>query len=54
MLLADLTDVTNPIGIATDWRVVLHEVAGHGILYEAVNGQTSASRTVQEIVLLSF
>ena len=36
--LADLTDVTNPLGIATDWRVVLHEVAGHGILYEAVNG----------------
>ena len=38
MLLADLTDVTNPVGIANDWRVVLHEVAGHGILYEAVNG----------------
>ena len=38
MLLADLTDVTNPLGIATDWRVVLHEVAGHGIFYEAVNG----------------
>ena len=36
--LADQTNVTNPIGIANDWRVVLHEVAGHGILYEAVNG----------------
>ena len=36
--LADQTNVVNPIGIAADWRVVLHEVAGHGILYEAVNG----------------
>ena len=36
--LADRTNVTNPVGIAADWRVVLHEVAGHGILYEAVNG----------------
>jgi zinc metalloprotease ZmpB len=36
--LADSSNVVNPIGIAADWRVVLHEVAGHGILYEAVNG----------------
>ena len=34
--LADLTDTTNPIGIATDWRVVLHELGGHGILYDHV------------------
>jgi hypothetical protein len=34
--LADTTDTTNPIGIATDWRVVLHELAGHGILYDHV------------------
>ena len=35
--LADLGDTTNPIGIATDWRVVLHELGGHGILYDHVN-----------------
>jgi zinc metalloprotease ZmpB len=34
--LADTTDTTNPIGIATDWRVVLHELGGHGILYDHV------------------
>ncbi len=34
--LADLTDTANPIGIATDWRVVLHELGGHGILYDHV------------------
>jgi zinc metalloprotease ZmpB len=34
--LADSIDTTNSIGIANDWRVVLHEVAGHGILYEFV------------------
>lgn len=34
--LADLTDTTDPIGIATDWRVVLHELGGHGILYDHV------------------
>jgi zinc metalloprotease ZmpB len=32
--LADMGDTTNPIGIANDWRVVLHELAGHGIIYE--------------------
>lgn len=34
--LADLTNIANPIGIATDWRVVLHELGGHGILYDHV------------------
>lgn len=32
--LADLGDTTNPMGIASDWRVVLHELGGHGIIYE--------------------
>jgi hypothetical protein len=36
--LADLTDTTNPIGIATDWRVHLHELGGHGILHDHVGG----------------
>lgn len=36
--LADATDTANPIGIATDWRVVLHELGGHGILYDHVGG----------------
>jgi hypothetical protein len=35
--LADLGDTTNPIGLANDWRVVLHELGGHGILYDHVN-----------------
>jgi hypothetical protein len=35
--LADLGDITNPIGIAADWRVVLHELGGHGILYDHVS-----------------
>jgi len=35
--LMDLTDTTNPLGRACDPRVHLHEVLGHGILYEAVN-----------------
>lgn len=34
--LADAGDTTSPIGIATDWRVVLHELGGHGILYDHV------------------
>lgn len=34
--LADLADTANPIGFATDWRWVLHELAGHGILYDHV------------------
>jgi len=35
--LADLGDVANPIGLATDFRVMLHELGGHGILYDHVN-----------------
>jgi zinc metalloprotease ZmpB len=35
--LAETSNTINPIGIADDWRVVLHELAGHGILYEHVN-----------------
>ncbi|MFL6215774.1 MAG: hypothetical protein ACJ74J_17965 [Blastocatellia bacterium] len=34
--LADITDVDNPVGIATDWRVILHEMAGHGTLEDHV------------------
>ena len=36
-MLADLTDTANPLGLACDWRVVLHELGGHGILYNHVN-----------------
>ena len=36
--LADLTNVAQPLGIACDYRVVLHELAGHGTLYNHVNG----------------
>jgi zinc metalloprotease ZmpB len=35
--LADTSNIVNPIGIAADWRVVLHELGGHGILYCHVN-----------------
>ncbi|NJO61136.1 MAG: hypothetical protein HC836_23630 [Richelia sp. RM2_1_2] len=35
--LADANDTTNPISIAADWRVVLHELGGHGILHDHVN-----------------
>ncbi len=35
--LADMTDLVNPMGIAADWRVVLHELGGHGILYDHIN-----------------
>lgn len=35
--LADTGDTTNPIGIANDYRVVLHELGGHGVLYNHVN-----------------
>jgi hypothetical protein len=34
--LADLADLANPIGFATDWRWTLHELGGHGILYDHV------------------
>ncbi len=35
--LADLSDTANPLGLACDYRVVLHELAGHGTLYNHVN-----------------
>ncbi len=35
--LADLSDTTNPLGLACDWRVVLHELGGHGILWNHIN-----------------
>jgi hypothetical protein len=34
--LADTGDIANPISIAADWRVVLHELGGHGILWDHV------------------
>ncbi len=34
--LADTGDTANPIGIAADWRVHLHELGGHGILHDHV------------------
>jgi zinc metalloprotease ZmpB len=37
-MLADLSNTANPIGLACDWRVVLHELGGHGVLYNHVNG----------------
>jgi hypothetical protein len=37
-MLADLSNPANPIGLACDWRVVLHELGGHGVLYNHVNG----------------
>lgn len=37
-MLADLSNVAQPMGIACDYRVVLHELAGHGTLYNHVNG----------------
>ncbi len=36
-LLADNSDTSSPMGIAADWRVHLHELGGHGILYEHVD-----------------
>ena len=35
--LADASNIASPIGIAADWRVVLHELAGHGILWDHVD-----------------
>jgi hypothetical protein len=35
--LADVGDPSHPIGIADDFRVVLHELGGHGILYNHVS-----------------
>jgi zinc metalloprotease ZmpB len=34
--LADLRNLKKPIGIACDWRIVLHELLGHGILYNHI------------------
>jgi hypothetical protein len=34
--LADSTDTANPLGSACDWTVVLHEIGGHGILYDHI------------------
>ena len=35
--LADTGNVAQPISIAADWRVVIHEIGGHGILWNHVN-----------------
>jgi zinc metalloprotease ZmpB len=35
--LADLDDQTNPIGMACHWRIVMHELFGHGILYSHIS-----------------
>jgi len=35
--LADTGDSANPVGIADDYRVVLHELGGHGVLYNHVS-----------------
>jgi len=35
--LADTNDTANPLGIACDYRVVLHEIGGHGVLYNHVH-----------------
>jgi hypothetical protein len=36
-MLADLTDTDHPVGLACDRRVALHELCGHGVLYNHVN-----------------
>ena len=38
-MLADLTDTVHPLGLACDYRVTLHELGGHGVLYSHVNFQ---------------
>jgi hypothetical protein len=38
--LAHVGDTANPIGIAVDWRVHLHELGGHGILWDHVGKAT--------------
>jgi zinc metalloprotease ZmpB len=35
--LAHTGDIANPISIGADWRVVIHEIGGHGILWDHVN-----------------
>ena len=34
--LADVGNKKEPIGIACDWRIVLHELLGHGVLYNHI------------------
>jgi len=34
--LADTKNLKQPIGIACDWRIVLHELLGHGVLYNHI------------------
>jgi len=48
--LADLSDVAHPVGIAADWRVTLHEFAGHGILWPHVGTGQFGFRTARVIV----
>jgi hypothetical protein len=36
--LADLRNQKKPIGIACDFRIVLHELLGHGVLYNHIGG----------------
>ena len=36
--LADTRNRKQPIGIACDWRIVLHELLGHGVLYNHIGG----------------
>jgi zinc metalloprotease ZmpB len=36
--LADISDLANPIGMACDWRTVMHELFGHGILFNHIGG----------------
>jgi zinc metalloprotease ZmpB len=35
--LADVNNTVDPIGIACDWRVVLHELGGHATLWNHIN-----------------
>lgn len=35
--LADTTNLTDPLGLACDWRVVLHELGGHGTMWNHIN-----------------
>jgi zinc metalloprotease ZmpB len=35
--LADLKNTADPLGLACDWRVVLHELGGHGTLWNHIN-----------------
>jgi hypothetical protein len=34
--LANTDNMKNPLGIAADWRIVLHELLGHGVLYNHI------------------